>query len=386
MGCREQQRANLKQQEKATSVASIHRGSLLGDMACEDPRSGSIIVVISAPRWSPGSQAACLDLPASQSVYSQPRQQGKGRGLATRLDASVQLQQQHSCLFIWSVDTGGFSFSAVLRYSNVCSTCSTGEGRLNAQGGAGGSDIVCTFFDQLFWKTAAISQCASISVSIRNITQTSELSFKVRSRLKVCAPMWNHAWACCAAECRVHASSFRLIIPIQLQPFSKCLLPSHLPQPFGPPPVIKRPPPGATPIPWSPISRAGTFPCTDAEVEAWRSRKGRKALSGQREVEVPWRTQLPGWLSDEQGSVKGWGRSFPQTISPSVSQSVLQRWSTDCSQTASYKRILPFCTCCFLKNLYLNHPFSNECMCFFACTFVLHMCGSSFIFLQPSLT
>ena len=145
MGCREQQRANLKQQEKATSVASIHRGSLLGDMACEDPRSGSIIVVISAPRWSPGSQAACLDLPASQSVYSQPRQQGKGRGLATRLDASVQLQQQHSCLFIWSVDTGGFSFSAVLRYSNVCSTCSTGEGRLNAQGGATGSDIVCTF-------------------------------------------------------------------------------------------------------------------------------------------------------------------------------------------------------------------------------------------------
>ncbi|KAK5865671.1 hypothetical protein PBY51_019920 [Eleginops maclovinus] len=69
-------------------------------MACEDLRSASIIVVISVPQWSPDSQAVCLDLPASQSVYSQPRQQGKGKGLATRVDASVQLQQQHSCLFI----------------------------------------------------------------------------------------------------------------------------------------------------------------------------------------------------------------------------------------------------------------------------------------------
>lgn len=100
MEYREQLRANLEQQEKATLVASIHRGSLLGDMACKDLRSGSIIVVISVPWWCLGSQAACLDLPASQSVYSQSRQQGKGRGLATRLDASVQLQQQHSCLFI----------------------------------------------------------------------------------------------------------------------------------------------------------------------------------------------------------------------------------------------------------------------------------------------
>ncbi|KAK2817193.1 hypothetical protein Q5P01_025384 [Channa striata] len=65
-------------------------------MACEDLRSGSIIVVISVPRWSPGSEAARRDLPASQSVYSQPRQQGKGRRLATRLDASAQLRQQHS--------------------------------------------------------------------------------------------------------------------------------------------------------------------------------------------------------------------------------------------------------------------------------------------------
>lgn len=110
MGYREQLRANLKQQEKATPVAHIHRDSLLGDMACEDLWSGAIIVVISAPQWSPGAQAVCLDLPTSQSVYSQPRQQGKGMGLATRLNASVQLQQQHSCLFIWSMDTGGFSF------------------------------------------------------------------------------------------------------------------------------------------------------------------------------------------------------------------------------------------------------------------------------------
>lgn len=93
MGCREQLRANLKQQKKATSLDGVYRGGLLGDVACADLRSGSIIVVISVPRWSPGSQAACLDLPASQSVYSQPRQQGKGRGLATQLDTSTQLQQ-----------------------------------------------------------------------------------------------------------------------------------------------------------------------------------------------------------------------------------------------------------------------------------------------------
>lgn len=38
----------------------------------------------------------------------------------------------------------------------------------------------------------------------------------------------------------------------------------------------------------------------------------------------------------------------------------------------------------FFLNLYLNHPFSNECMFFFACMCVLHACGSSFIFLCAS--
>lgn len=41
--------------------------------------------------------------------------------------------------------------------------------------------------------------------------------------------------------------------------------------------------------------------------------RSREALPGHSEVEVPWRTRLPGWLSDEQGSVKGSDRSFPQT-------------------------------------------------------------------------
>ena len=199
--------------------------------------------------------------------------------------------------------------------------------------------------------------------------------------------MWNHAWACCAAECQVHASSFRLIILIQLQPFSKCLLPSHLPQPFGPP-VIKRPPPGAAPIPWSPISRAGTFPCADAEVEAWRSRKGRKALSGQCEVEVPWRTRLPGWLSDEQGSVKGWGRSFPQTISPSVSQSVLQA-QTAIGQPRA-KEFYPFVLAFFFFLIFIwitlfqmNACFSlHACVCCMPVVVLLFFC----VRVQPTLT
>ena len=89
MECREPLRANIKQQENATSVASIHRGSLLGDMACKDLRSGSIIVVISVPQWGPGFQTVCLDLLAFQSVHSQQRQHRKGRGLATWLDASA---------------------------------------------------------------------------------------------------------------------------------------------------------------------------------------------------------------------------------------------------------------------------------------------------------
>lgn len=93
-------------------------------------------------------------------------------------------------------------------------------------------------------------------------------------------------------------------------------------------PLMRHPPPGHQ------LARPGPFPV--------QMQKGREALSGQCEVEVPWRTQLPGWLSDEQGSVKGWGRSFPQIISPSVSQSVLQCSSTNCDQAASYATTFPF--------------------------------------------
>lgn len=137
----------------------VHRCSLLGDMACMDLRSGSIIVVISAPRWSPGSQAACLDLPASQSVYSQPRQQGKGRGPATRLDASTRLQQQHSCLFIWSVDTRGFSF---LHCPALLKCLFHLQYRRRQTRHVEVRYSVCVF-DQLFWKTPAIRRCTSIS-------------------------------------------------------------------------------------------------------------------------------------------------------------------------------------------------------------------------------
>lgn len=62
-------------------------------MACEDLRSGSIIVVISVPQRGQGFPTLCLDLLAFQSVYSQQRQQEKGTGLATRRDASAELQR-----------------------------------------------------------------------------------------------------------------------------------------------------------------------------------------------------------------------------------------------------------------------------------------------------
>lgn len=100
-------------------------------------------------------------------------------------------------------------------------------------------------------------------------------------------------------------------------------------------------------------------------------KKGREALSGQCEVEVPWRTRLPGWLSDEQGSVKGWGRTFPQ---PSILQSASQCCNAE-AQTAisSYTRkpfLSTFFFLSFLSHLFLIRHYSNvfslyvcSCMC-----------------------
>lgn len=174
-------------------------------MACVDLWSGSIIVVISVPRWSPGSQAACLDLPASQSVYSKPRQQGKGRGLVTRLDASVQLQQQHSCLFIWRVDTGGFSLLCCPPLLKCLFYLQYRQRQTKCPRRCSGVRYSIYVFDQLFSKTAAISHRTSINVRIEPVKTSTEhvnypVSFKVCSHLKVCAPMWNHAWVCCAVS------------------------------------------------------------------------------------------------------------------------------------------------------------------------------------------
>lgn len=101
-----------------------------------------------------------------------------------------------------------------------------------------------------------------------------------------------------------------------------------------PPPSSRGHPLMRHPSPGHQLARPGPFPV--------QMQKGREALSRQCKVEVPWRTKLPGWLSDEQGSVKGWGRSFPQIISPSVSQPVLRCPNTNCNQAASYTTTLFF--------------------------------------------
>lgn len=166
-----------------------------------------------------------------------------------------------------------FRFSAVLRYSNVYSTCSIGKGKLNAQGSV---RIRYSIYDQ----TTTISQCSSINVRIKPVkTSTKHLNypvlFQVCSHLKVYAPRWKHLLCC---EC------FWLIIHIQLQPFNNCLRPSHLSQHFVP--HHQEATPWCDSHPWSPISRACPFPCADAEVEAWRGRKVARRYQGS----VRWRS------------------------------------------------------------------------------------------------
>lgn len=75
MGSRNQLRANLKQQEGATSA---RRGGLRGDAACEDLRSGSIIVVISRPRCEPGLPGRALRPPCFSVCLQPAKATGKG--------------------------------------------------------------------------------------------------------------------------------------------------------------------------------------------------------------------------------------------------------------------------------------------------------------------
>lgn len=108
-------------------VASTHRGSLLRDLACKDPRSGSIIVVISVPLWSLSFQAACLDLPAfslfTASQGNRERARGWPHGSMTLFSYGGNTAV---CSFeAWTQE--GFHFSAGLLYSHVYSTCSIGK-------------------------------------------------------------------------------------------------------------------------------------------------------------------------------------------------------------------------------------------------------------------
>lgn len=80
MGSRNQLRANLEQQEGAASAARALKGGLLGDVACEDLRSDSIIVVISAPRCKPGLPGRVLRPPCFSVCLQPAKATGKGHG------------------------------------------------------------------------------------------------------------------------------------------------------------------------------------------------------------------------------------------------------------------------------------------------------------------
>lgn len=96
---------------------------LLGGAACEDLRSGSIIVVISTPRCKPRAprQSAPTSLLLSRSAASQGnRERATGHGYtAARLHARARagLRQQHSCLFIWKRGHGRMFISPFLSLS-----------------------------------------------------------------------------------------------------------------------------------------------------------------------------------------------------------------------------------------------------------------------------
>lgn len=175
-------------------------------------------------------------------------------------------------------------------------------------------------FDQLFCETLAVRHCTSINVRIKPM-KTSTKHWNLSVSLRYVHPCEiTHSCSKPPRSRQLHSAS-------AFQPFSH----THF-HPFSPPssrghPLMRHPSPGHQ------LARPGPFPV--------RMQKGREAQSGQCEVEVPWRTKLPGWLSDEHGSVKGWARSFPQIISRSVSQPVLHWPSTNCNQAASFHSVYP---------------------------------------------
>lgn len=167
----------------------------------------------------------------------------------------------------------------------------------------------------------------SINVRIKPVkTSTKHLncrvSFKLLSHLKVCA---THVSVLCCwvlglylpfLSYHSHSASTFQQMPAPLT-FTSALWP----------PVIKRPPPSATPIPWSPISKAGPFPCTDEEVEALRGRNVERRYQG-----------IVRWRSHEgHGSLGGWAMSrgaWTAEAGLSHRPSVLQSASQCCSAEA----------------------------------------------------
>lgn len=100
----------------------------------------------------------------------------------------------------------------------------------------------------------------------------------------VCA----HIKSCMTMLFRVGSEPSLPDILISLQPFSNCLNLSHLiPTLWSS--ISKRPPTGATPVPWSPISK-----------EAWRGRKVERRYQGS----LRWRSR------EGHGSLGGWAMSM----------------------------------------------------------------------------
>lgn len=175
IGHREQVRANVKQQEKAAALTS--GGPSLGDSACEDPPSASIIVVISS------FQAEWLDLPRLPLCLQPVEATGKGHwGPATQLGAScsrlslspLSLYLSRSLFLSFSLDSNTavcsleaarhqrpFYSSAVLRYSNVYSNL-----RQRQEPSRPPKEVHGGLFDQLFQKAVAIIHCQSASKHI----------------------------------------------------------------------------------------------------------------------------------------------------------------------------------------------------------------------------
>lgn len=171
IGHREQVRANVKQQEKAAALTG--GGPSLGDWACEDPPSASIIVVISS------SQAECLDLPCLPLCLQPVEATVKGHwGPATRLGASCSsLSLTHSFTLSLPLSTatqlfvhlkppdtrGPFIPPLSCTIQMFILTCGRGRSRVGRPRRCTG--VISHLFDQLFQKAVAIIHCQSTSAS-----------------------------------------------------------------------------------------------------------------------------------------------------------------------------------------------------------------------------